>query len=74
MSSLDRLSYLQNPTANVLKTTQEKQRFKNQCTCFTIAFLCFLTLYVVQSDSMGNMFKKGSHIRIKPSTLHSDNG
>ena len=29
---------------------------------FTTAFLCFLTLYVVQSNSVGNMFKKASHV------------
>ena len=74
-SSLDRrLCHLQKPIAKLLKLTQEKQEFKNQYTCFTTAFLCFLTMYVVQSNSVGNMFKKASHVRIKPSTLHSDKG
>lgn len=57
MSSLDRLLYhLQTPTAILLQTTQDKEEFKNQC------ISVFLTLYVVQSDAVGNMFKKASHI------------
>lgn len=75
MSRLDRLLYhLQNSIADLLKRAQEKQEFNHQCTRFTTVSLCFLTVYVVQSDSMGNMFKIASHIRIKLSMLHSDKG